>query len=184
MTTATHIPTVNAATLPEADIPTIVDVRTRDEFLQEHIPGSVNIPLDEITGQLAQLRAMPKAIISCRSGNRAGQACQQLEQLGLTNLQLLDGGILAWKGAGRPTLSLRKGYSIMQQVQIIVGLMVLTGLFVPGFWPLALLAGMGMLVAGLTNTCMMAVLLAKMPWNQSAAASAGATCSLPGSHPS
>lgn len=54
----------------------------------------------------------------------------------------------------------------MQQVQITVGLMVLIGSFYKPLWFIAPIAGLGLLIAGLTNTCMLALLLAKMPWNQ------------------
>jgi rhodanese-related sulfurtransferase len=152
--------------LPPDDQAWIVDVRTPDEFAQEHIPGSTNIPLDSLPAAVARLQSQPKVILSCRSGNRAAIACQQLEQLNLSDLSLLEGGLMGWKAANRPTVSLKKGFSVMQQVQIIVGLMVLTGTFVESLWLLAPIAGAGMLVAGLTNTCMMASLLSKMPWNK------------------
>ncbi len=149
-----------------ADIPFIVDVRSYDEFMQEHIPSSQNIPLETLVANAENLKAKEKLIISCRSGNRAAQACDQLQHLGLQNLQLLEGGLGGWKKANLPTVSLKKGFTIMQQVQIIVGVLVLTGVFYGPLWFLAPLAGVGMLIAGLTNTCMMAVLLSKMPWNK------------------
>jgi rhodanese-related sulfurtransferase len=157
---------IQAHAIPSHDIPFIVDVRTPDEYLQEHIPGSQNIPLDELPNAVARLKAQDKVIVSCRSGNRASQACLKLEQLGFPNLQLLEGGLIGWKNARRETVSLKKGFSIMQQVQIIVGVMVLVGTFFQPFWLLAPIAGAGMLIAGLSNTCMMAVLLGKMPWNK------------------
>jgi rhodanese-related sulfurtransferase len=148
------------------DIPSIVDVRSRDEYLQEHIPGSQNIPLEELLSNTERLKQQEKLIISCRSGNRAAQACEHLQNMGLQNLQLLEGGLGGWKKANLPTVSLKKGFTIMQQVQIIVGVLVLTGVFYEPLWFLAPIAGVGMLFAGLTNTCMMAVLLSKMPWNK------------------
>jgi rhodanese-related sulfurtransferase len=152
--------------VPEEDIPYIVDVRSHDEYLQEHIPGSQNIPLNALHADIETLRQKEKLIISCRSGNRAAQACDQLQQMNLQNLSLLEGGLEGWKKANRQTLSLKKGFTIMQQVQMIVGVMVLTGVLYEPLWFLAPLAGGGMLLAGLTNTCMMAVLLSKMPWNK------------------
>lgn len=157
---------IQAQAITNNDIPFIVDVRAQDEYMQEHIPGSQNIPLDELSNAVARLKSQNKVIVSCRSGNRAGQACSQLEQLGLPNLQLLDGGLMGWKAAKRQTVSLKKGFSIMQQVQIIVGVMVLVGTFYNLLWFLAPIAGVGMLIAGLSNTCMMAVFLGKMPWNK------------------
>ncbi len=157
---------LKADQIPAEKTGLIVDVRSPDEFAQEHIPGSVNIPLQALSASAEQLKALPEIIVSCRSGNRASQACQQLQALGFQNLQLLDGGLQGWKAAQRETRVFKKGYSIMQQVQIIVGVMVLTGVLFKPLWFLALIAGAGMLVAGLTNTCMMAVILGKMPWNR------------------
>lgn len=152
--------------LPEQDIALILDVRSRDEYAREQIPGSRNVPLEDLPGALDTLAAMPRVILSCQSGNRARRAAETLVGLGLANVCLLEGGIQGWKAAGRPTLSLKGGISIMRQVQIIVGLMVLTGTFYPPLWLLAPIAGAGMLFAGLSNTCMMAVLLGKLPWNR------------------
>jgi hypothetical protein len=98
--------------------------------------------------------------------------------LGLPNLQLLEGGLIGWKEAKRETVSLKKGLTILQQVQIIVGVMVLTGTFYHPLWLLAPIAGAGMLIAGLTNTCMMAVVLGKLPWNKLPTSTNPQQCSL------
>jgi rhodanese-related sulfurtransferase len=156
------------------DIQWIIDVRTPDEFVREHIPGTTNIPLDVISSQAEPLKTRERIILSCRSGARAAEAASRLEAVGVHSIQLLEGGINGWKAAGRETVSQKKGFSIMQQVQIIVGLMVLTGALYPPLWFLALIAGCGMLIAGLTNTCMMAVFLSKMPWNRNSSP----TCSI------
>ncbi len=62
----------------------IVDVRTPGEFQGGHIPGSVNIPLDEIRDTIADLKSKNKVIITCcRSGNRSGSATSILEAAGI-----------------------------------------------------------------------------------------------------
>lgn len=169
-----HVPVISAKGLPEASCQWIVDVRTADECQYEAIPGAINIPLDRVE-QLNDtdrhmLSQLPQIILSCRSGARAARAAQMLQQQSFENIKLLEGGIQGWKQAGRPVLTQKKGFSVMQQVQIIVGLMVLSGVFIPEVWFLAPIAGAGMLFAGLSNTCMMAVVLSKMPWNQSGCA--------------
>jgi len=151
----------------------IVDVRTPQEFLQEHIPGSRNIPLDQICNYATEL-SNQSIILSCRSGMRASEAKHQLETLGCQDIGLLDGGLMAWKDAGKLTISLSQGLSVMQQVQITVGSMILIGSFYKPLWFLAPMAGFGLLIAGLTNTCMLALVMATMPWNQSKSS----TCSL------
>ena len=143
----------------------IIDVRTPDEYLQEHIPGSRNIPMDQIGIQAAQFKEQP-VILSCRTGRRASEAKVFLEAQGCTQVTVLEGGLQGWKAAGKPTQTFKKGYTIMQQVQIIAGSMILIGSFFKPFWFLAPLAGFGLLMAGLTNTCLMASLLSKVPWNR------------------
>jgi phage shock protein E len=70
----------------------LVDVRTPGEFSSGHVKGSVNIPLDSVTQQLAKFKGKKNIIVFCRSGNRSGQAKSILEQNGFTNV--VNGG--AW----------------------------------------------------------------------------------------
>lgn len=150
----------------------IVDVRTRDEFMRQHIPYSINIPLDELGQSLSKVKEIEGSsgqpvILTCQSGKRAEQAADIFEQVGL-NFCLLEGSLVGWKTSGKALNSLQGGICIMRQVQLIVGSMVLTGFFVKSLWWLTVMAGVGMLMAGVTNTCMMASILGKMPWNQEA----------------
>jgi rhodanese-related sulfurtransferase len=142
----------------------LIDVRTPDEFRQEAIPGSRNIPLAQLEQHYDELVAKP-VLLTCRTGNRANEAKKRLEALGHQNLSVLQDGLSGWKKAGKPTVSVKKGFSIMQQVQIIAGSLILVGSFIKPLWFLAPIAGFGLLTAGLTNTCLMASLLAKAPWN-------------------
>ncbi|MBK8190640.1 MAG: rhodanese-like domain-containing protein [Vampirovibrionales bacterium] len=157
---------VNAQEIQPEATAHIIDVRTRDEFARERIAGSRNIPLDELPSACGQLKSMQHIILSCQSGGRAEQANAFLESMGISHAVLLQGGLNGWKAARRQTESVKQGVSILRQVQMIVGAMVLIGTFYPPLWLLAPIAGAGMLFAGLSNTCMMAVLLAKMPWNR------------------
>lgn len=157
---------VKPTDIAEKDREWIIDVRTPDEFEREHIPGSVNIPLPALVAAIPELKKQPRLILSCRSGNRAREAYEQLESKGCENLSCLEGGLAGWKQANLSTRSLKGGISVMRQVQIIVGSMVLVGYFRPDLSILVLIAGLGMLVAGLTDTCMMATVLGKMPWNR------------------
>ncbi len=170
---------------PEAIEPTdwshIVDVRSRDEFARGHIPQSINIPLEELPQALPQLQQLPKVILSCQSGNRAQQAYAQLSHQDVRPLYVLAGGLQGWRGAKRPVQSWQRGISIMRQVQIVAGTMILAGYFIPSLSVLPLIVGAGLLVAGLTNTCMMAQMLSKMPWNHGPVV---ASCSLPEATPS
>ncbi|HMU08805.1 MAG TPA: rhodanese-like domain-containing protein [Ferruginibacter sp.] len=68
----------------------LVDVRTPGEYSSGHVKGSVNIPLDSVTQQIAQFKGKKNIIVFCRSGNRSGQAKMILEQNGFTNV--VNGG--------------------------------------------------------------------------------------------
>lgn len=64
----------------------IVDVRTPEEYLVEHFPNAINIPLDSIAQRIEEFRQMKKPIIAyCRSGNRSGMAVSILKQYGITD---------------------------------------------------------------------------------------------------
>jgi rhodanese-related sulfurtransferase len=63
---------------------TIIDVRTRAEYAGGHVAGSINIPLQEITEHIDEIKAMAEPIIfCCASGNRSGQATHYFQSLGL-----------------------------------------------------------------------------------------------------
>lgn len=63
---------------------TIVDVRTRAEFQRGHLPGSKNIPLQELGGSMDEFKAMSSPVIlCCASGARSGRATSRLNQAGI-----------------------------------------------------------------------------------------------------
>jgi rhodanese-related sulfurtransferase len=68
---------------------TVIDVRTPAEFMGGHVPGSVNIPLQEIPSRLEELKGMKNIVLCCASGNRSGQAAAFLEQHGI---ECVNGG--------------------------------------------------------------------------------------------
>ena len=77
----------------------ILDVRTREEYEQGHIPGAVCVPNESIgSGELSALPRKDQLILFyCRSGNRSKQAAQKLANAGYTNI-VEFGGILSWTG--------------------------------------------------------------------------------------
>ena len=84
--------------------PMILDVRTAEEFADGHVPGAINISHDELADRLAEIEAVKEAgvIVYCRSGRRAGIAEELLLGRGYTNVQHLEGDMLAWLEASRP----------------------------------------------------------------------------------
>lgn len=150
----------------------VLDVRTQAEFQSERIIGVTNIPLDELEQHVDDLKQYRHLYVHCNSGMRSGQACQKLSQLGLTNIINVDGGMQAWKSAGFPIFKKpRIALPINQQVQIAAGSLVLTGVILSyllgeSFIFLSAFVGAGLIFAGLSGTCTLGLLLARMPWNR------------------
>jgi len=81
----------------------LLDVRTPDEFANEHIAGAVNISVQTLPDRLSEVPRDIPVVIYCHSGNRSAQAARILSDAGYTNLYDL-GGINAWTAAGLPTV--------------------------------------------------------------------------------
>lgn len=156
----------------------LVDVREPVEHAEEHITGAKLIPLGKIDQLGAELERNAPLVIMCRSGRRGAQALDKLRALGFTDARNLEGGILEWKAAGFPVSNPgKKVMPLMQQVQVTIGVGVLTGvvlsLTVHPWWVfLSAFFGAGLVFAGTTGWCGLAILMSKMPWNRVA----GHTC--------
>jgi rhodanese-related sulfurtransferase len=176
--------TLESRTTPPAatDACWLVDVRTPSEFSARAIPGSVNIPLGDLESAVGELR--PKAaerplLLVCRTGNRAAKAMQTLQSFGITNVRVLRGGLEAWQSQGQAVAQGGGGgMSLERQVRIAAGSIVVVGVMLsflvsPHFVWLAGFVGAGLVFAGITDTCGMGMVLARMPWNRRRS---GATC--------
>jgi rhodanese-related sulfurtransferase len=152
----------------------ILDVRTPAEFDAAHIPGAYNVPLDTLGEHSEEFRrhVHEPVVLVCRSGTRASQACDRLAAAGMSNVHILDGGMQSWDDGWRPVRRGRQRWDLERQVRLAAGTLVLAGiiggLFVPGLTYLAGFVGAGLVVAALTNTCTMGMLLAKLPYNRTA----------------
>lgn len=152
----------------------VIDVRTPAEYRAVHIPFAKNIPLEsfdpeEYAGKRCD-SSIPVVIV-CRTGRRATTACEQLKRSGLENAFVLTGGTNAWESDGHEVVRGKKAMSLEQQVRIAAGGMVFAGTLVGAFVHPALLVipafvGAGLVYAGVTDSCPMAMLIARMPWNQ------------------
>lgn len=82
----------------------VLDVRTPEEFAEGHLEGAVLVDFyaADFAEQLAALDTDVPYLVYCRSGNRSGQALGVMEQLGFASAVDVDGGIVAWAGAGLP----------------------------------------------------------------------------------
>jgi rhodanese-related sulfurtransferase len=90
--------------LNSGEAPLLVDVRTPGEFESGHVPGAINIPLQDLQRRLRELRPYrdTELVLYCETGVRAGHAGRLLEQQGFTELRALEGHMSAWRGAGLP----------------------------------------------------------------------------------
>lgn len=161
--------------------PQLVDVRTPGEFGTAHIPGSSNVPLDSLRRNrdavAARLRGPADVVLICRSGQRARQAEQLLRRAGLSNVCVLDGGILAWQAHGFEVNEGRRRWDLERQVRLTAGGIVAASIAASLLWPparfVAGLVGVGLVVAAITDTCALGMLLAKLPYNRPAQAGGG-----------
>ncbi|VBB05394.1 Hypothetical protein LUCI_0603 [Lucifera butyrica] len=76
----------------------ILDVRTKEEYNQGHIPGVLWIPLAQIPERTKEIPRQGNVLVICRSGNRSGQAVRFLRQQGFDNIRNIAGGMLNWRG--------------------------------------------------------------------------------------
>ena len=77
----------------------ILDVREEVEFMLEHIPEAINIPLGELYSRVSELDKSQIYYVICRTGNRSDIACQLLEKLGFTKVFNVLPGMIEWKGS-------------------------------------------------------------------------------------
>jgi len=150
----------------------LVDVRSASEYAVGHVPGVINIPMEQIEARLDDLSPDRPIVLICQSGARARLAAALLEPR-RTDVTVLDGGTSAWVNAGFPVvMNAATRWALERQVRLVAGLLVLIGAALaltvnPHWLYLSGFVGLGLTFAGLTNICAMASLLCKMPWNRS-----------------
>ncbi len=153
----------------------LIDVRTPMEFQELHVANARNVPLDQLDPvKLMQTRngsSREQLYVICRSGGRGKQACEKFLAAGYTHVINIDGGTLACEQAGLPMVRGKKTVSLERQVRMAAGSLVLLGAILswlvhPAFIGLAAFIGAGLIFSGVTDTCGMGLLLARMPWNR------------------
>ena len=149
-----------------------LDVRSALEFNEAHIKDSINIPIDMLTGKVNELgQAKQKYIVLCRTGNRSAMAADMLMQSGISSVRVMDGGILQWQKEMLPVVKGEGGMSLERQVRVIAGSLVLSGILMSwlvhwAFIFISLFVSCGLIYAGITDNCMMGMLLMKLPYNK------------------
>lgn len=158
--------------LSSSDGPRLLDVRTPAEFQTSHIPGSYNVPLDLLREHREELRRHldQEVVLICRSGARASQAETLLAATHLPNVHVLVGGVSAWENAGGSLNHGAQTWELERQVRLVAGAIVLLGVVLSVVFPwtkwVSAAIGAGLVGAALTNSCLMGMMLAKMPWNR------------------
>jgi rhodanese-related sulfurtransferase len=163
----------------------LLDVRTPGEHAAAHVPGARLLPLDDLHAPtfLHQRGATEKPIyVMCQTTRRARKAIKKFQSAGFDRCVLVEGGTQAWLQAGLPVnRGTGTALPLMRQVHIAIGLISGTGAVLaitvnPYFALVPLFTGCGLLVAGLTGFCGLALLLAKMPWNRLGKTRANCAC--------
>lgn len=155
----------------------LLDVRSPDEFNNQHVNGSSNLPMDQlnhcsVAEQLGDLAGKEEPLfLMCASGKRSEMAAAKLAGQGLENVATVSGGTGAWRKARLPLVVNRRLPTLEQQAQIFLGVIILlalikASLFSPWFYTLAGLVGIALIFSGVTACNRLSSLLARLPWNQ------------------
>jgi rhodanese-related sulfurtransferase len=149
----------------------ILDVRTGGEFETLHIPGSYNVPLNTLGEHVRDLASVEHPVVLiCQSGGRATEAHEKLSAAGKDTLHILEGGMTAWDASGGEVVRGDSDrWAMDRQVRLAAGSMALAGVVastvVPGAKWIAGAVAAGLTYSAATNTCAMAALLSKLPYN-------------------
>lgn len=154
----------------------VVDVRTPAEFREVHVVAARSLPLDGLTAEAVRsdrpADATGPTYLLCKAGGRAKRAAEKLSgEDGSLETVVVEGGTDACVVAGVDVERGQATMSLERQVRILAGALVAAGTAVGVFvtpWALIVPAfvGCGLVFAGVSNTCGMGMMLAKMPWNR------------------
>ena len=153
----------------------LIDVRTPLEFRDVRVEFARNIPLDQLDPEAIMRAGNGNAgeplYFICQLGGRSQQACEMFQKKGFSNVVSVEGGTKACEKTDLPLVRGKKAISLERQVRIVAGSLVLIGVVLgwqvhPAFYGLSAFIGGGLLFAGLSDTCGMGMMLARMPWNK------------------
>ena len=156
----------------DAGVAHLIDVRTPAEHRALHAEGVTLVPLDQFDAAAlkASVPAGKTIHLFCKSGGRATMAAQKLVAAGCPCV-VVEGGTEAWAKANLPVVRGKWAMSLERQVRIVAGLLVLIGVVLgftvhPYWFGLSGFVGAGLTIAGITDTCMMGMMIATCPWNR------------------
>ena len=150
-----------------------LDVREAAEYGQTRLENFRLCSLSDLSEKsVASLDKSKTTYLLCRSGNRACQAGERLEKMNFSDVRVIEGGLGAWESSGRSVLrGASKVWALERQVRFAAGFLVLLGLVLssimhPGWVFLSGFVAAGLVFSAVTDTCGMAMALARMPWNR------------------
>jgi len=150
----------------------LLDVRSALEFSERHIKDSINVPIDMLSAKMDDLSKSGQSyIVLCRSGNRSPMAADMLIQSGIHSVKVLDGGVTRWEKEKLPIIKGEGGVSLERQVRLAAGSIVLCGILLSWFvhWAfifISVFVSCGLIYSGLSDNCLMGMLLMKLPYNK------------------
>jgi rhodanese-related sulfurtransferase len=160
------------AVINSAENVSIIDVREPMEYAGGRISRARLIPLGQLESRAREIDPTTPVYLVCRTGRRSAEAQGKLIALGFNDVRNVAGGMVAWQTAGLPMVADRRApWSLERQVRVAAGSLVLLGVLLSvvvahGFIWLAGFVGAGLVFAGITDTCAMGIMLARMPWNR------------------
>ncbi|MGH7177663.1 MAG: rhodanese-like domain-containing protein [Tepidisphaeraceae bacterium] len=161
-----------ARRMSENEAVLLVDVRTPAEFEHVHAQGATNVPLDRLDPAKVMSDGNSRAVyLICKSGTRAEKAREKLARAGCSDAVCVEGGTDAWVHCGLPVVRGRTTISLERQVRIAAGSLVAAGIALgalvnPWCYAISAFVGCGLVFSGITDTCGMGMILARMPWNR------------------
>lgn len=147
----------------------LIDVREPAEFAGRRLPGSLNVPLSRLEAASSGLPKGKPIVVLCQSGPRSQDAAQRLKGFGFSDIRVLEGGLSRCESR-KLEQGPRRIWAMERQVRMAAGSLVVVGSVLgwfihPAFFLISAGVGAGLVYSAASDTCGMAMLLARMPWN-------------------
>ena len=154
----------------------VIDVRTEAEFAACHVKGARLFPLQDLSPARILLESEGAVgdapiYVLCKAGGRALKAADILAPETMRDVIVIEGGTDACVACGMPAILGEPAMSLERQVRVAAGSLVVVGVALgtfidTAFYGVSAFVGAGLVFAGLTDTCAMGMLIARMPWNK------------------
>ncbi len=89
----------------DRDAVILIDVRTPNEYIYEHIPGAMLFPMAFFDAHKLPCQVSKRIVFHCGAGPRSRMIAERCIAAGVTPVAFMDGGFMAWKAAGLPFIT-------------------------------------------------------------------------------